>query len=65
MLNYMTANQEPETGVAKISVSMPPDLLRKIDLRAAEDHRSRSQWIALQIERLMEEAEKELGSKQP
>jgi metal-responsive CopG/Arc/MetJ family transcriptional regulator len=45
-----THQKEP---VAKVSVSFPPELLQQIDREAAADHRSRSQWIALQLERLL------------
>ena len=42
-------------GAAKVSVSFPPELLEKIDHEAAKDRRPRSQWIAMQLERLFAE----------
>ena len=42
-------------GAAKVSVSFPPGLLEKIDREAAKDRRPRSQWIALQLEKLFDD----------
>lgn len=44
-------------GVAKVSISFPPELLERIDRKAAADRRPRSQWIALQLERMFEESD--------
>lgn len=45
------ATAQPE-GAAKVSISFPQELLERIDREAAADRRPRSQWIALQLEKL-------------
>ena len=52
-----TSHRAAPEPVAKISVSFPSDLLERIDSLAAADRRPRSQWIAIQLERLIMEDE--------
>lgn len=40
----------------KISFSLPHSLLEKIDALAAADRRSRSSWLVLHLEQLLESA---------
>lgn len=54
-----TASRATLEPVAKISVSFPSALLERIDALAAEDRRPRSQWIAIQLERLIMEQEQQ------
>ena len=42
-------------NVANATLSLPPDLLEWIDAQATTDRRTRSQWVALELEKLKKE----------
>jgi hypothetical protein len=46
-------NEPEKIPFQKVTFTIPADLLDKIDRAAAADRRSRSQWMALQLEAML------------
>ena len=51
----MSINDKQPEGSAKVSVSFPPELLKWINAAAKKDRRARSTWIAIQLEKLLQD----------
>jgi len=47
----------------KMTISLPVKLLEKIDSNATKDRRNRSQWLVLELEKLIEKLESETSLK--
>ncbi len=51
----MPKKHERADGQTSMTISLPADLLAKIDARAAASKRTRSNWVVVKLEEILEE----------